>query len=73
MELAGLDITKELPETVKGTIARKLDLLDDTDRRLLTTASVQGYEFDTLVLSDVELDPADVEERMDAWPARITW
>jgi hypothetical protein len=48
-------------------------LLDDTDRRLLTTASVQGYEFDTLVLSDVELDPADVEERMDAWPARITW
>jgi hypothetical protein len=61
------DITRELPETVKSTIARKLDLLDDTDRRLLTTASVQGYEFDTLVLSDVlELDPADVEERIDA-------
>ena len=61
------DITKELPETVKSTIARKLDLLDDTDRRLLTTASVQGYEFDTLVLSDVlEIDAADVEERIDA-------
>ena len=61
------DITRELPETVKSTIARKLDLLDETDRKLLTTASVQGYEFDTLVLSDVlELDPADVEERIDA-------
>ena len=61
------DITKELPETVKSTIARKLDLLDETDRKLLTTASVQGYEFDTLVLSDVlELDAADVEERIDA-------
>jgi tetratricopeptide (TPR) repeat protein len=61
------DITRDLPETVKSTIARKLDRLDDTDRRLLTTASVQGYEFDTLVLSDVlALDPADVEERIDA-------
>src|SRR5262245_3704646 len=61
------DITRELPETVKSTIARKLDLLDETDRRLLTTASIQGYEFDTLVLSDVlELDAADVEERIDA-------
>ena len=61
------DITRDLPETVKSTIARKLDRLDETDRRLLTTASVQGYEFDTLVLSDVlELDPADVEERIDS-------
>jgi tetratricopeptide (TPR) repeat protein/type II secretory pathway predicted ATPase ExeA len=61
------DITRELPETVKSTIARKLDRLDETDRRLLTTAAIQGYEFDTLVLSDVlALDPADVEERMDA-------
>ena len=61
------DITKELPETVKSTIARKLDRLDDLDRRLLTTAAIQGYEFDTLVLSDVlAIDAADVEERMDA-------
>jgi hypothetical protein len=60
-------VTRELPETVKSTIARKLDRLDETDRRLLTTAAIQGYEFDTLVLSDVlALDPADVEERMDA-------
>jgi len=61
------DVTRELPETVKSTIARKLDRLDETDRRLLTTAAIQGYEFDTLVLSDVlALEPADVEERMDA-------
>jgi adenylate cyclase len=60
------DVARELPETVRSTIARKLDRLDDTDRKLLTTASVQGHEFDTIVLSDVlALDPADVEERLD--------
>jgi tetratricopeptide (TPR) repeat protein len=60
------DVARELPETVKGTIARKIDRLDETDRKLLTTASVQGYEFDTSVLSDVlGLDPADVEERLE--------
>jgi predicted ATPase len=60
------DVARELPETVKGTIARKIDRLDETDRKLLTTASVQGYEFDTSVLSDVlGMDPADVEERLE--------
>jgi tRNA A-37 threonylcarbamoyl transferase component Bud32/tetratricopeptide (TPR) repeat protein len=60
------DVARELPETVKSTIARKIDRLDETDRKLLTTASVQGYEFDTIVLSDVlAIDPADVEERIE--------
>jgi tetratricopeptide (TPR) repeat protein len=60
------DVARELPETVKGTIARKIDRLNETDRKLLTTGSVQGYEFDTIVLSDVlGMDPADVEERLD--------
>ena len=59
------DVARELPETVKGTIARKIDRLDDLDRRLLTAASVQGHEFDTVVVSDVlALDPADVEDRL---------
>ena len=59
------DVARELPETVKGTIGRKIDRLDDLDRRLLTAASVQGQEFDTVVVSDVlALDPADVEDRL---------
>ena len=61
------DVARELPETVKSTIARKIDRLDEIDRKLLTTASVQGHVFDTVVCSDVlELDPADVEDRLEA-------
>ncbi len=59
------DIAKDLPQTLKGTIGRKIDQLGDDDRRLMHVASVQGYEFDARVLSDVlELDPADIEERL---------
>jgi adenylate cyclase len=59
------DIAKDLPQTVKGTIGRKIDQLIESDRRLVNVASVQGYEFDARVLSDVlELDPADTEERL---------
>ena len=61
------DVARELPETVKSTIARKIDRLDEVDRKLLTIGSVQGHEFDTIVLSDVlEMDPADVEDRLEA-------
>jgi hypothetical protein len=61
------DIARELPETVKGTIGRKIDRLEELDRRLLTVASVQGQEFDTVIVSDVlALDPADVEDRLAA-------
>ncbi len=61
------DVARELPETVKGTIGRKIDRLDELDRRLLTVASVQGHEFDTAIVSDVlALDPADVEDRFAA-------
>ena len=47
------DIARDLPETVKSTISRKIDQLDEADRRLMLVASVQGYEFDAAVLSDV--------------------
>ncbi|MDE3155671.1 MAG: protein kinase, partial [Acidobacteriota bacterium] len=59
-------VARDLPETVRGMIARKIERLDDTDRRLLTAASVQGHEFDTAVVSDaLGLDPAEVEERCE--------
>ena len=59
------DIAKDLPETVKSTISGKIDQLDGQDRRLMAVASVQGYEFDACVLSDVlQLDAADTEDRL---------
>lgn len=59
------DIAKELPETVKSTIGRKIDQLDEHDRRLMSVASIQGYEFEARVLSDVlALDAAETEERL---------
>ena len=60
------ELQRALPESVRGMIQRKIDQLGDDDRRLLVTASVQGYEFDSAVLARVlERDPAEVEERLD--------
>jgi predicted ATPase len=60
------DLRRELPESVRGMIQRKLDQLADADRRLLTAASVQGTEFDSAVLAEVlGMEAADVEERLD--------
>jgi tetratricopeptide (TPR) repeat protein len=37
------------------------------DRRLLLAASVQGHEFDSAIVAEaLEMDPAEVEERLDA-------
>src|SRR5262249_32136681 len=43
------DVQRELPESVRGMIQRKIDQLGEDDRRLLIAASVQGYEFDSAV------------------------
>ncbi|HEY3129894.1 MAG TPA: protein kinase, partial [Acidobacteriota bacterium] len=60
------DLERELPQSVRSMIQRKIDQLGEGDRRLLLTASVQGHEFDSAVVSRVlALDPADVEERLE--------
>ena len=60
------DLQRDLPESVRGMIQRKIDQLGQDDRRLLVAASVQGYEFDSaLVARVVERDAAEVEERLD--------
>jgi len=60
------EIVIELPESVRGMIERKIAQLSEDDRRLLTAASVQGYQFDSAVLAKaLELDAADVEERLE--------
>ena len=59
-------IERDLPESVRGMIERKIAQLSEEDRRLLVAASVQGYEFDsTIVAKALELDPADVEEHLE--------
>ena len=60
------DFRRELPESVRSLIRKKLDQLGEVDRRLLSAASVQGYEFDSGVVARVlDLDAAEVEERLE--------
>jgi predicted ATPase len=60
------DLQRELPESVRSMIQRKVDELSTADRRLLMAASVQGPEFDSAVVAQVLGQEADeVEERLD--------
>ncbi len=42
---------RELPESVRAMIERKIAQLGDQDRRVLAAASVQGYQFDSTVIN----------------------
>ena len=60
------DLPGDLPESVRSMIARKIEQVDERDRALLLAASVQGPEFDSAIVAEaIEMDPADVEERLD--------
>jgi len=60
------EIQRELPESVRSMIQRKIDQLSDAERRLLSAASVQGQEFDSAVAARaLEIDAAEVEERLE--------
>jgi tetratricopeptide (TPR) repeat protein len=60
------DLQRELPESVRSMIERKIAQLGEEDRRLLVAASVQGYEFDASVVSEaLGLDAAEVEEQFE--------
>ena len=57
---------KDLPESVRGMIARKIERVDEADRRLLLAASVEGDEFDSAIVAEaLHMDPAEVEERLE--------
>jgi predicted ATPase len=59
-------IARELPESVRSLIQRKLDALDDADRRLLSAASVQGMDFDSAVVAGaLQIDEEEVETRLE--------
>ena len=59
------ELERALPESVRGMIERKIIHLSEEDRRLLVVASVQGYEFDSAIVTRaLGADAADVEERL---------
>ena len=60
------EIEKEVPESIRSMIERKIDLLDDADRRLMVVASVQGSEFHATVVAEaMEGDEAEIEESLE--------
>ncbi len=60
------DFQNELPVSVRSLIRSQLGQLDETDLRLLSVGSIQGYEFDAAVAAGVlAQSAADVEERLE--------
>jgi predicted ATPase len=61
------DIRQELPESVRSMIQRKIDQLNEAERRLLVASSVQGYEFDAAVVARaLGLEATLVEEQLES-------
>ncbi len=59
-------IARELPESVRSLIQRKMDALEDTDRRLLAAASAQGMDFDSAIIAGaLQMEEEDVEARLE--------
>jgi hypothetical protein len=60
------DLQRELPESVRSMIERKIAQLGEEDRRVLVAASVQGSEFEAAVVARaLALDAANVEEQLE--------
>ena len=60
------EIQRDLPESVRGMIERKIAQLGEEERTLLIAASVQGYEFDSAVVVKMSgIEPGEVEERLE--------
>jgi predicted ATPase len=60
------EVPKDLPQSVRGMIERKIEQIDEMDRRLLLAASVQGHEFDSATVADAaEMTPGEVEDRLE--------
>ena len=60
------ELERELPESVRNVIQKKVNQLDSADRHLLMAASVQGAEFDSAVVAEIlGQEPVAVEERLE--------
>jgi tRNA A-37 threonylcarbamoyl transferase component Bud32/tetratricopeptide (TPR) repeat protein len=60
------EIDLEVPESVRGMIRRKVEVLEEEDRRTLQYASIEGEEFTSTVLAALlGIDDLALEERLD--------
>ncbi len=64
------EVERELPESIRSLVQRKMAALDDEDRQLLAAASVQGVDFDTATLlgataASLKLTEEQIERRCD--------
>jgi DNA-binding winged helix-turn-helix (wHTH) protein/tetratricopeptide (TPR) repeat protein len=58
-------IGRDVPESARSIIERRLDQLSEREMVVLMAASVQGHQFESRIVADVsETDAADVEDRL---------
>jgi len=61
------EIERNIPESLRGMIERKLEQLGEDAHQLLRVAAVQGFEFDSAIVAEMlGRDPADVEEALQS-------
>jgi transcriptional regulator with XRE-family HTH domain/predicted ATPase len=61
------DIELGLPQSIRAMIQRKIGQLSEEDRDILIIASVQGFEFDSAIISQaLDRDIVEIEERLKA-------
>jgi tetratricopeptide (TPR) repeat protein len=61
------EIVRELPESVRSMIERKIDRLDEAQRKLAVAAAIQGQEFDSAIVARaLSMDAAEAEEGLEA-------
>ena len=60
------ELDGEIPSSVRSMIDRKLESLDEEQRRLLATAAVQGETFDSMTVGEVSgIDPLRLEDHLE--------
>jgi predicted ATPase len=59
-------VERELPDTIRSAVQRKIEALEEPDRKLLGAASVQGVDFDSaMVAAALQLQEEEVEDRLE--------
>src|SRR5216683_1025365 len=60
-----IGVKRDLPQSVKSMIERKIEQLSARDREVLAAAAVEGYEFDSAsVARAMQADGLEIEERL---------
>jgi DNA-binding winged helix-turn-helix (wHTH) protein/tetratricopeptide (TPR) repeat protein len=58
------DLSRDIPQSVRSMIERKIEQLSDREREFLVAAAVEGYEFDSAsVACAIHADSLEAEER----------